>query len=191
MNLRSILEKTEALLTGHFRLSSGLHSSGYVQCARLLADPTTARELGAELGTRLSAHEIDLIVAPAIGGLVIGFTTAQAMDVPMIFTERKDGVMALRRGFRIDQSARVAIVEDVVTTGKSTKEAATVVETNGGNVVAIGSILNRSGETNPFDLPYEALETLEIETWSPEECSLCERGIEIDSPGSRFQKQKA
>lgn len=187
MTLRPLLESTGALLEGHFRLSSGLHSSGYVQCARLLSYPGHARHLGEKLGSLLEADDPDLIVAPAMGGVIIGFTTAQALDKPMIFTERVHGEMRLRRGFSIDGTPRIAIVEDVVTTGKSTRETIDVMDGHGGRVVAIGSILNRSGEENPFDLPYHALEALRIDSWSEPDCPLCRAGIEIDSPGSRYQ----
>jgi orotate phosphoribosyltransferase len=186
LDLRSLLAGTGALLTGHFRLSSGLHSSNYVQCARLLEHPRNARAIGAALAERIRPMNPETIVAPALGGLIIGYTVAEALDLPMIFTERKEGQMTLRRGFALDAGRRVVIVEDVVTTGKSTRETAAVVEQHGGVVAGFASILNRSGRDNPFDAPYEALLALDFETWPDEGCPNCRAGVPLDAPGSRF-----
>lgn len=188
MDLESRLRDTGALLEGHFRLSSGLHSSGYVQCARLLEHPRDAREIGLALANRLRQFDISRIVAPALGGLIIGYAVAHALDVPMIFTERKEGAMTLRRGFAIKAQQRVAIVEDVVTTGKSTRETRDVIAAMGADVVAYGSILNRSGIENPFDLPFVSLHSLSLPTWDESSCPLCTRNIPLDAPGSRFVK---
>ena len=188
--IQKLLQDTGALLHGHFRLSSGLHSAGYVQCARLLEHPRDARRIGELLGDRLGTLGIQRIVSPALGGVVIGYTVAEAMNLPMIFTERKEGSMVLRRGFTIGEARRVVIVEDVVTTGKSTRETAEVIEAAGGEVVAFASILNRSGVGNPFDLPYHALETMNIQTYSEESCPQCAEGKPLDAPGSRFTGSK-
>ncbi|MCM2317314.1 MAG: orotate phosphoribosyltransferase [Thermoanaerobaculia bacterium] len=187
-DLQSLLRDTRALLSGHFRLSSGLHSNAYVQCARLLENPTDATAVGEALAAKLRPHGVDRIVAPALGGVVIGYTVAQALGVPMIFTERKDGVMSLRRGFDLESRTRVAIVEDVVTTGKSTRETQAVVESLGGTVLAFASIMNRSGGENPFDRSFEFLMRMALETWDEASCPLCARGIALDAPGSRFQR---
>ncbi|MGK2857817.1 MAG: orotate phosphoribosyltransferase [Thermoanaerobaculia bacterium] len=187
-DLEQLLRDTRALLNGHFRLSSGLHSNGYVQCALLLEEPAHAAAVGKALGAKLRPHRIDRIVAPALGGVIIGYTVAQALDIPMIFTERKDGVMSLRRGFELGSRTRVAIVEDVVTTGKSTRETQAVVESLGGTVVALASIMNRSGSDNPFDQSFEFLMRMALETWDEAACPLCARGIPLDAPGSRFQR---
>lgn len=189
-DVEGLLRETGALLSGHFRLSSGLHSGGYVQCARVLEHPRNAKVLGRMLAERCSGMNIERIVSPALGGVVIGYAVAEAMDVPMVFTERKDGVMSLRRGFELSTGRRVAIIEDVVTTGKSTRETAEVVESQGGEVVAFGSILNRTGSGNPFDRPFHALHTMNIETFESDACSLCAAGVPIDAPGSRFQGAK-
>jgi orotate phosphoribosyltransferase len=186
MDLRSLLAETGALLTGHFRLSSGLHSSNYVQCARLLEHPRNARAIGAALAERLRPMTPAKIVAPALGGLIIGYTVAEALDLPMIFTERKEGQMTLRRGFELAGGQPVVIVEDVVTTGKSTRETAAVVEQHGGVVAGFASILNRSGRPNPFDAPYEALLALDFETWPEDACPSCLAAVPLDAPGSRF-----
>lgn len=186
LDLRALLAETGALLTGHFRLSSGLHSPNYVQCARLLEHPRNARAIGEELGGRLRALDAQCIVAPALGGVIIGYTVAEALDLPFVFTERKEGQMTLRRGFRLEPGAKVVIVEDVVTTGKSTRETADVIAEHGGEVIGFASILNRSGKANPFDAPYEALLALDLDTYDEASCPLCKSGVALDAPGSRF-----
>jgi orotate phosphoribosyltransferase len=188
LDVRQMLEETGALLSGHFRLSSGLHSPNYVQCARLLEHPRNARLLGDALGDKLAGLAPRKIVAPALGGVIIGYTVADALQVPSIFTERKDGAMTLRRGFAIADGERIVIVEDVVTTGKSTRETADVVAQHGGVVIGFASILNRSGKSNPFDAPYESLLALDLDTYEESACPLCAKGIAIDAPGSRFTR---
>jgi orotate phosphoribosyltransferase len=182
----TLLHQSGALLQGHFRLSSGLHSPNYVQCAKLLEHPRHAKALGEELAAKVRAMDARKIVAPALGGVIIGYTVAEALDVPSIFTERKEGQMTLRRGFTIGGGERVVIVEDVVTTGKSTRETAKVVAEHGGVVAGFASILNRSGGENPFDAPYQSLLKLDLETYEASSCPLCQGGVPLDSPGSRF-----
>jgi orotate phosphoribosyltransferase len=184
-HLRRLLEETGALLTGHFRLSSGLHSPNYVQCARLLEHPRHAKAIGEDLAAKID--RVDKIVSPALGGVIIGYTVAELLGVPFVFTERKDGAMTLRRGFTIGNED-VVIVEDVVTTGKSTRETADVVAQHGGKVAGFASILNRSGKENPFDAPYASLLSLSLETYDESSCPLCKQGIALDAPGSRFSK---
>jgi len=190
LDLPALLAETGALLSGHFRLSSGLHSPNYVQCAKLLEHPRNAKALGAALGGKLGGLGVQKVVAPALGGVIIGYTVAEALDLPSIFTERKDGAMTLRRGFRIGDGEKVVIVEDVVTTGKSTRETAAVIEQNGGVVSGFASILNRSGKENPFDAPYESLMSLALETYDETTCPLCRNGVALDAPGSRFSQTK-
>lgn len=185
-DIRALLEETGALLTGHFRLSSGLHSPNYVQCARLLEHPRNAKAIGEDLAARV--QDAKTIVAPALGGVIIGYTVAEALGVPFVFTERKDGAMTLRRGFRLGEGEKVVIVEDVVTTGKSTRETADVVAQHGGVVSGFASILNRSGKENPFDAPYVSLLALDLETYDESACPLCAQGIALDAPGSRYSK---
>ena len=191
LDVLALLNKTGALLQGHFRLSSGLHSPNYVQCALLLQHPRNAKALGEALGKRIRRIKADKIVAPALGGMIIGYTVAEALELPFVFTERKDGEMSLRRGFKINQGERIVIVEDVVTTGKSTKETAAVVAQHGGLVFGFASILNRSGKENPFDAPYEALLDLNLETYDEASCPLCRDGMPIYAPGSRFSAAAA
>jgi len=186
MELDLLLKETGALLSGHYRLSSGLHSPSYIQCARLLEHPANAKAIGAALAGRLGKLVPQKIVAPALGGVVIGYAVAEALDIPMVFTERKDGAMTLRRGFAIGDQTRVVIVEDVVTTGRSTRETAEAVIAHGADVVGYASILNRSGVENPFNRPYYPLMSIALETYPPETCPLCARGIPLDAPGSRY-----
>jgi orotate phosphoribosyltransferase len=189
LDVRALLEQTGALLTGHFRLSSGLHSANYVQCALLLEEPRNAKAIGEALGNRVRGLGAQRIVAPALGGVIIGYTVAEGLGLPFVFTERKEGAMTLRRGFHLREGERVVIVEDVVTTGKSTRETAAVIERHGGVVVGFASILNRSGGPNPFDpQPYEALLALDFATQEESACPLCASGVALDAPGSRYSK---
>jgi orotate phosphoribosyltransferase len=185
LDVAALLRETGALLHGHFRLSSGLHSRDYVQCARLLQDPRVARTIGEALARKI-ALQPSAVVSPALGGVIIGYTVAEALGVPFVFTERKDGAMTLRRGFRLSPGERVVIVEDVVTTGKSTRETADVVRAHGGEVAGFASILNRSGKANPFDAPYVSLLSLDLETYDEASCPLCAAGTPLDAPGSRY-----
>jgi len=179
-------EETGALLSGHFRLSSGLHSDKYLQCARLLMWPKRAEAAGRELGGKRSEFDAAAIVSPALGGVVIGQETARALDVPAMFVERKDGAFALRRGFSLEPGQKVGVVEDVFTTGKSTREATAAVEAAGGRVVAVGSIVNRGLPPDAFSVPARSLLSLSVPSWPEAECPLCAKGVAIDSPGSRF-----
>jgi orotate phosphoribosyltransferase len=189
LDVRALLEQTGALLSGHFRLSSGLHSANYVQCALLLEDPRNAKAIGEALGDRVRNLGAQRIVAPALGGVIIGYTVAEALGLPFVFTERKEGAMTLRRGFRLHEGERVVIVEDVVTTGKSTRETARVIAQEGGKVVGFASILNRSGRVNPFEPdPYEALLELDFATYEDGACPHCADRIPLDAPGSRYSK---
>jgi len=175
-----------ALLDGHFKLSSGLHSERYLQCALYLAEPARAEAAGRQLAARLKGCAAQLVVAPALGGVIIGHEVARALSVPFFFTERQDGAMTLRRGFSISPDTRVVVVEDVVTTGGSSREVREVVEVSGGVVVGFCAIVNRSGSENPFaPLPFTALLTIDVPTYPPETCPLCARGVPVTKPGSR------
>ena len=180
-----MLQSSGALLEGHFLLSSGLHSPRYVQCARLLELPVRARRTGERLAALLRPLGVESIVSPALGGLIIGHEVAAALDVPFRFSERKDGRMELRRGFQLRPGERVAVVEDVVTTGKSTLEAAAVASSHGAEVVAVGAILDRSGGRHPFAVPFVSLLALDFPTWMASVCPLCAAGGKPEKPGSR------
>jgi orotate phosphoribosyltransferase len=175
-----------AYLEGHFRLSSGLHSPRYLQCALYLMEPARAEAAGRQLGARLRASAAQLVASPALGGVVIGHEVARALGVPFVFTERQDGAMTLRRGFSIEPGTRVLVVEDVVTTGGSTREVMDVVRARGGVIVGVGAIVDRSGSENPFaPLAFASLLTVEVPTYPPESCPLCASGQPLIKPGSR------
>jgi orotate phosphoribosyltransferase len=174
---------------GHFMLSSGLHSGDYLQCALYLAEPRRAARAGGLLADALreAVPEIDLVVSPAMGGLIIGHEVARALELPSLFTERADGEMVLRRGFAVAPGQKVVIIEDVVTTGKSTREVIAILEADGAEVVALGSLVNRSGMANPFEpKSYRALLEASFPTWTADECPLCADNVPIAKPGSRF-----
>ncbi len=173
---------------GHFLLSSGLHSGDYMQCALYLAHPRRAETAGSLLASALKGSGLvpDVVVGPAMGGLIIGHEVARALDRPFIFTERVDGRMTLRRGFGLSEGQTIVIIEDVVTTGKSTREVMEVLRLHGGRVIGVGSIVNRTGTPTPFGAtPYHALLEADFPTWQPEECPRCAKGISIAKPGSR------
>lgn len=178
------LTSAGAVLSGHFVLTSGRHSATYVQCARILEDPALTTALAADIAEQFRGCGIDLVAAPAVGGLIIGFAVAQALGVKFIFTEREQGVMRFRRAFEVPVDARVLIVEDVVTTGGSVSEVADLVHAAGGVVAAVASIIDRGGE-KLFTSEYTPLLTLEVESWEADSCGLCAAGVEITSPGSR------
>jgi orotate phosphoribosyltransferase len=175
-----------ALMKGHFRLTSGLHSDEYCQCAKVLERPEIAGELGQMLADRFRDEKVDVVVSPAIGGIVIGYEVARALGVRAIWAERDGGSMTLKRGFRLTQGERALIIEDVVTTGGSVKEVAAVVADSGADLVGFGFIMDRSRE--PMNLPARTealLEGRKMKTYQPDDCPLCSEGIPIEKPGSR------
>jgi len=179
------LKDADAIRTGHFVLTSGRHSGTYVQCARVLEDPALTTMLAKTAVERLpEGLNIDLVAAPAVGGLVIGFAVAQALGVKFIFSEREEGRMVFRRAFEVPAKARVLVVEDVVTTGGSVAEVIELVEAAGGEVVGVVSLIDRGG-AKKFTAEFWPLLTLEVESWGPESCSLCADGVPVYSPGSR------
>ena len=194
MNTLESFTETNALLEGHFILSSGLHSGKYLQCARALQDPADAAEYGREIAERVRTGndsdgvlpaEIDAVASPAIGGLIIGFATAQALGKRFIWTERQDGIMTLRRGFSVKEGERILVVEDVITTGGSTRECIAALEANGGKVIAAASIVDRSNGVADVGVPRISLISLDVPTYSPDDCPMCAAGIEAVKPGSR------
>jgi len=174
-----------ALLGGHFILSSGLHSPKYLQCALALQHPDDAAEYGRAIAERYAVADFDTVASPAIGGLVIGFATAQALGKRFVWTERQDGVMTVRRGFSVKKGERILVVEDVITTGGSTRECIAALEANGGEVIAAASIIDRSNGTADVGVPRISLVSLDVPSYSPDNCPLCARGIEAVKPGSR------
>jgi orotate phosphoribosyltransferase len=185
-----LFEQTGAYLRGHFRLTSGLHSASYLQSALVLQYPRYAERLGRELARMLSGlsaeAEIGLVISPALGGLIVGHETARALGVRFLFTERDaDRRMSLRRGFSIGAGERAFIVEDVITTGGSTKEVIDIVRAAGGVAVAAGSIIDRSGGAVDLGIPRAALDTLTVEAFDPAQCPMCRKGEPVTKPGSR------
>lgn len=178
-------KQTGALLDGHFILSSGLHSSNYLQCALALQDPTDATRFGKAIAERFAGTEIDTVASPAIGGLVIGYAVASALGERFIWTERQDGVMTLRRGFALKPGERILVVEDVITTGGSTRECIAALEQNGGTVVAAASIVDRSNGTADVGVPRISLIEMDVPAFSPATCPMCKAGDEAYKPGSR------
>ena len=189
--LEQQLQEENALLRGHFRLSSGLHSDTYVQCARYLRRPELAALAAAALAAQIQAAGLrpDVVVGPAMGGVVIGYELARQLGVPGIFTERDaEGQMSLRRGFTIEPGEKVIIAEDVVTTGKSTLEVARVLRALGAEVLAVASLIDRTGGTGGLDFPHFALLAVQAATYTPESCPLCAAGVPVVKPGSRPEK---
>lgn len=186
-----LFAETGAYLRGHFRLTSGLHSGEYLQCAKVLAFPAYAERLGRELARKLEpllrGSSINLTVAPAIGGIIIGYEVARALKVRSLFTERDaaSNQMTLRRGFEATSGERAVVVEDVVTTGGSTREVIRVLQNSGVDVLAAGSIIDRSGGAVDLGVPRVALATLHPDTYDPADCPLCREGQPIVKPGSR------
>lgn len=180
-----IFEEKEAILRGHFLLSSGLHSDIYVQCALVLQEPELAGKLCGTLAGRFREKEINLVVGPALGGIIVSFEVARYLGVRSIFTERVEGRMCLRRGFRIEKGERVLLVEDVITTGKSLSEVKDVVEEWGGKIEGVGCLVNRSGGVRLFGKKIESLLSIPLKNYSPPECPLCRKNIPLTKPGSR------
>jgi orotate phosphoribosyltransferase len=181
-------ESTGALLTGHFRLSSGRHSDRYLQCARLLQWPERAESAGRDLAVALAPFGAAAVVSPAMGGIIIGHEVARALKVPFLFAERQEGSFALRRGFRLEPGTRVVVVEDVFTTGKSTREVIAMLESMQAEVVAVGSIIDRGLAPGAFSVQSRSLLSLDVPSWPETECPLCAEGVPIDTPGSRYGK---
>ncbi len=194
-DVRRHFEETDALLTGHFKLSSGLHSDRYLQCAKVLMWPDRAGALGAALAAKLAPFSPAAVVSPAMGGVVIGHETGRGLSVRAIFTERVDGVFALRRGFALAAGERIAVIEDVVTTGKSTREVLAVLKSAGAVPVACGAIIDRRAAAERTDavdgVPFRALLALDVPAWDPAACPLCAKGVALDAPGSRHLASKA
>jgi orotate phosphoribosyltransferase len=186
-----LYEQAGAYLRGHFRLTSGLHSPEYLQSAKVLAYPPHAealgRELAAQLQTLIGPEAVDVVVSPAIGGLIIGHEVARALGVRFLFTERdaETNRMTLRRGFEVSPGERAVIVEDVITTGGSTREVAEVLASLGARVLAAGSIIDRSNGKADVGAPRVALERMEVIAYDPADCPLCKKGEPVVKPGSR------
>jgi orotate phosphoribosyltransferase len=181
----ALYERTGALMRGHFKLTSGLHSDVYLQSALVLQYPEHAMALGAALGRPFREAQVATVLAPAIGGILVAHEVGRALGVRALFTEREGGTMTLRRGFTLSPGERCLVVEDVVTTGGSTREVCECVERHGAVVVGVGSLIDRSGGSARFTVPRAALATISATTWKPEDCPLCRTGSQAIKPGSR------
>ena len=173
------------LLEGHFRLTSGLHSAGYLQSALVLQHPREAEACGAALAEQLRGLGAQVVLSPALGGIVIGQEVARALGVRAVFAERQDGRLVLRRGFTLEPGEKVLVVEDVVTTGGSTRETIDVARAAGAVVVGAAAIIDRSGGQQRLDVPFHALAEVSLPTYEPESCPLCLAGQPVVKPGSR------
>ena len=188
MTERAVLElyeKTGALMRGHFRLTSGLHSAIYLQSALVLQYPEHAAALGRALAASFADARATTVLAPAIGGILVAHEVGRALGARALFTEREGGTMTLRRGFTLAAGERCLVVEDVITTGGSTREVVACVEANGGTVVGVGSLIDRSGGAASFTVKRVALATIDTANYKPEDCPLCETGSPAVKPGSR------
>jgi orotate phosphoribosyltransferase len=184
-SLLALFRRSGALLDGHFRLSSGLHSNGYLQCALVLQDPQTAGALGDLLADRVRHLSPVTVLSPALGGVIIGHEVARGLGVRAIFAERQDGRLLLRRGFSVAPGERMVVVEDVVTTGLSTRETIEVARAAGAEVIGAAALVDRSGGSASLDVPFAALLAVDLPTWDPASCPLCAQGLPIVKPGSR------
>ncbi len=187
-NEEKILEhfrQTNALLEGHFILSSGLHSPKYLQCALALQYPFDAAKFGAAIAEHFVNEKIATVASPAIGGLIIGYEVAKALNVRFIWTERENVTMTVRRGFSVRANERILVVEDVITTGGSTRECIAALEKHGANIVGAASIIDRSNGAADVGVPRISLVSLEVPSYKPEDCPLCDGGEIAVKPGSR------
>jgi orotate phosphoribosyltransferase len=184
-NLLQLFKSTEALQHGHFRLTSGLHSPEYFQCAKVLQHPQHNEILCGEIAAHFRDQNVDVVVAPAIGGIMVGQEVARQLRARGIFAEREDKTMSLRRGFEVGTGERVLVCEDVVTTGGSVQEVVDLVKLRGGNVVGVASIVDRSREPVNFGAPFFSLLKMDVPVYQPDACPLCKDNIPIVKPGSR------
>lgn len=183
--LLDLFRRSGALLEGHFRLSSGLHSTGYLQCALVLQHPEHAELLGRAIAVRTRQLGATVVLSPALGGVIIGHEVGRALGVRALFAERQDGALMLRRGFILGENDRVLVIEDVVTTGGSTRETMQVATAAGGRVVGAASIVDRSGGRTELSVPFHALLEIDLPTYEPDACPLCAKGLPVVKPGSR------
>ncbi|MDR0978123.1 MAG: orotate phosphoribosyltransferase [Endomicrobium sp.] len=186
-DVRELFKMNNALLNGHFKLSSGLHSDTYFQSALILQHPKEAEKLGKELAERIKGKNIkaDVVVSPAMGGIIIGQEVGRGLGVRAVFTERVDGKVLLRRGFSVNENEKIVVVEDVITTGLSTKEVIETLKMSNAQVVAVASLVDRSAGKVDFGVPKFSLLTLEVKNYTEEDCPMCKSGSTAVKPGSR------
>ncbi len=188
-NILKIFKQEKALLTGHFLLSSGLHSPNYMQCALVLQKPWIAKELCAALAKKFSSQKFDAVIGPALGGMIVSYELGRTLKTRSLFAERVDGSFALRRGFSVKRGEKLLVVEDVITTGKSIYEVIDLMERLGAKVAGVASIVDRSGGAAIFEQEFHSLLKINIKTYKPQECPLCrEKKVPLLKPGSRDLK---
>ncbi|WP_238988774.1 orotate phosphoribosyltransferase [Calorimonas adulescens] len=185
MDILEILRKTEALLEGHFLLTSGKHSDRYIQCAKITQYPEYCEEICKAMAKNFQDEGVDVVIGPAIGGILESYEVARQLKAKSIFAERENRILTLRRGFEIKEGERVLVVEDVTTTGGTTREVIDLVRSHGGIVVGVTSIVDRSGGKIDFGVTFKPLVIVDFNTYNPDECLLCKRGIPYIKPGSR------
>lgn len=183
--IMEIFRETKVWQEGHFLLTSGRHSNRYIQCARVLQYPRFTETLCFELARKFKGEEIDVVAAPAVGGIIIGYEVAKILQTRAIFAERENGKMTFRRGFEIDEEENVLVVEDVITTGGSVREVMNAVRRAGGNIKGLGVFVDRSGGKLSFDTRVESLLTVNVDSYPPEECPLCREQVPLVKPGSK------
>ncbi len=189
MNKEEIIEiliKCGVLMEGHFVLTSGKHSNKYVQCAKLFQYPKYSQGISRILAEKLKKYDADLVIAPAVGGIVLSYEIAGQLNIKSLFAERENQKMTLRRGFEITKGDKIIVVEDVVTTGGSVKEVIELVNSLGGDIKAVGSIVNRSKNSSVFPYPYEYVIQIDMDSYDKKECPLCLKGSIPFKPGSRI-----
>lgn len=183
--VNEILEKSGVLLNGHFLLTSGKHSNKYMQCAKIFQYPDYSEQISKDLAEKFGGQDIDMVIGPAIGGIILAYEVARQLGVKALFAERENGKMTLRRGFEIAKGTKVLVVEDVITTGGSVKEVIEVVRSLDAEVVGVGSVVDRSGGKALFDVPFKSVIKIDIDTYEPNDCPLCKAGSTPYKPGSR------
>ncbi|HYE81404.1 MAG TPA: orotate phosphoribosyltransferase [Clostridia bacterium] len=179
------LRKVGAILEGHFKLTSGMHGNAYVQCALLLKEPILAEKICRGIADHFRAKQPDLVIGPALGGVIVAYEVARQLGVPGLFTERENGKMTLRRQFTVEKGQKVLVVEDVITTGGSSQEVVDLVEGMGAQVIGVGSIVDRSGGQAKLTAPYFSMLQLDVKNYDPAQCPLCAAGLPAVKPGSR------
>ncbi|NLI90111.1 MAG: orotate phosphoribosyltransferase [Epulopiscium sp.] len=186
-----IFKKTDVLMDGHFLLTSGKHSNQYMQCAKIQQYPNYTQELMGILAENYKDKNIDYVVAPAVGGIIIGYELARQLGVKNMFAEREEGKMTFRRGFELPKGSRVVVAEDVITTGGSVQEVIDIVKEQGSEVVGVAVLVDRSNGSADFGVKLDTTLTVKVEAWEEDECPLCKEGkIELVKPGSRNLKEK-
>lgn len=181
----ALLEEADVLQTGHFRLTSGRHSDKYMQCARVFEYGKYSEAICGDIADAYRDKNVELVIGPAVGGIIISYEVARQLGVRNIFAERENGVMTLRRGFTIEPGTRVLVVEDTITTGGSVKEVIALVREKGGNVIGVGSVVDRSNGAVDFGVPLHAAVSMEVVSFEEADCPLCRQGLPIVKPGSR------